>query len=158
TNLVAGTDYYTVVWVGPIETSTSNLILQLLVTKPSVPANDTCAGAEVISAVPYLSAITDTTLATTDPSLDPSCASADVDRLTSRDVWYKFQPSSTATYIFSTKAEETATTVEDTLISIYTSANACTGPFTEVSGACNDNGVGRAVFAHSLNAGTTYYI
>ena len=156
TNLAANTDYYIVVWVGPIETATNNLLLQLSVTKPAVPANDTCAGAEVIAGVPFLSTVADTTLATTS-SLNPSCAPTDIDRLPSRDVWYRFTPTVSGTYIFSTKTGETATTVDDTLVAIFT-APSCGGPYTELSGSCNDNGVGRAVFARALTAGTLYFI
>src|SRR5213075_2043194 len=49
------TDYYVVVWVASIETGTSNLIVQLHVTQVTRPANDTCATAEVIAGVPFLS-------------------------------------------------------------------------------------------------------
>jgi hypothetical protein len=150
------TDYYVVVWVASIETGTSNLIVQLHVTEVTRPTNDTCAAAEVITGVPFMSTVADNTLAQSSPAVSPSCVGpGDVP---SRGLWYRFQPATTATYIFSTKADETQTTVDDTIMAIYTSASPCTAPFTELSAGCNDNGVGRAVFAHSLNAGTTYYI
>jgi hypothetical protein len=162
TNLVAGEDYYVVVWVGPIETATNNLHVQLRVTHPAPPANDSCAGAELIPetlpSTGYVTGVADTTLAVDTLALPPSCAPSSVDRVPSRDVWYRFRPASSGTYIFSTKMNETQTTVDDTLIAIYTSANECAGPMTEVSGGCNDNDVSRAAFGLSLAGGTQYYI
>lgn len=156
-NFTGNRDYYIVVWVGGVEAATNNLFLQLRVSKPGVPVNDTCAGAEVIPGsgpFPYETLVTDTTLATDDPNLSATCAPADPDRLPSRDVWYRFTPGVSDTYLFSTR--DNKSTVEDTLLALYTSSGACAGPFTEV--ICNDNSTGRGVFARTLTGGTTYYL
>jgi hypothetical protein len=121
------------------------------------PPNDLCSGAEVIPAsgpFPYLSAVTaDISGATTtsDPPL-PSCLVGSV----SRSIWYTFTPATTATYTFSS-CLDTATTVKDTVMAVYTSAGGCSGPFMEV--ACSDDECGiRAALSVALTAGTTYYI
>ncbi|HXJ57804.1 MAG TPA: hypothetical protein VNU68_14195, partial [Verrucomicrobiae bacterium] len=138
-----------------------NLKVQLRVSHPTVPVNDSCAGAEVIPAsIPatgHLTAVTDTSLATTTAGLTPSCVPTDPDRIPSRDTWYRFTPAGSGAYTFSTKPNETQTTVDDTLISIYTSAADCDS-FVEVGGGCNDNDVNRAAFVLNLVGGTPYYI
>src|SRR5256714_900435 len=132
------------------------------------PANDLCAGAEVIPAsgpFPYSTATTaDITDATTtsDPPL-PSCQT-DV----SRSIWYSFTPSTSGIYTLATCSDApTATTVDDTVMAIYTSTGGCAGPFTEVpSGGgfdgCDDDscvtGALQSVITTQLNANTTYYV
>jgi hypothetical protein len=132
------------------------------------PSNDMCAGAEVIPAAgpfPHLTAVTaDITDATTvgDPPL-PSCQT-DI----SRSIWYTFTPSATANYVISSCADApTGSTVDDTVMAIYTSGGGCAGPFTEIptagaSTGCNDDGCGsealQSVISTQLTAGTTYYI
>jgi len=93
------------------------------------PSNDLCAGAEVIPAAgpfPLLTAVTtDITDATTtgDPAT-PSCQTS-----ISRSIWYTFQPATTALYTFSLCAQDgTASTVDDTVLAVYTSAGGCAGP------------------------------
>jgi len=134
------------------------------------PANDRCSGAEPIippGALPHFTAITDITLATT--NADPPQASCIFDVTSvSRSVWYSFVPAVTAFYSISTCADApTATTVEDTVMAIYTSAGGCTGPFSEIptSGStdgCEDDSCGpqfrQAAITTRLNADTTYYI
>ena len=88
TNLTSGTTYYIVVWVGRLsspDTATHEVLeLQLRVSKPEAPANDTCANPIIIppnsqlpnSQLPnsqpgYLSPLIDTTLATTTANLTP---------------------------------------------------------------------------------------
>ena len=132
------------------------------------PANDQCAGAEVIPAAgpfPYLTAvtadITDATI-TGDPTL-PSCQTS-----LSRSIWYTFTPSITADYVISSCADApTVTTVDDTVMAIYTSVAGCTGPFTELTtggttDGCDDdsctNEAFQAVITTRLNAGTQYFI
>ncbi len=134
------------------------------VTAASVPSNDSCEGAEIIppsGPFPYLTAVTaDVTDATPtgDPTSTPSCQ-PDV----SRSIWYRFTPAVTALYTISTCEDApTATTVTDDVIDIYT-ADSCSGPFTEVSGGCDDDGCGtldlQAVASRvQLSAGTTYFI
>ena len=155
TNLLSNTTYYVVVWKvltnAPVAGETA---VQLKVSRPQVPANDLCAGAEIIPAAgpfPYLTAITDTIRATTasDPP-GPDCQTAGF-----RSIWYRFVPAASGDYVFTT-VPFTATRVFDTLLAIYKSVT-CAGPFTEV--ACNDDAVDlRAAVTTSLTAGTTYYI
>jgi hypothetical protein len=132
------------------------------------PANDLCAGAEVIPAAgpfPYLTAVTaDITDATGtgDPPL-PSCQTN-----VSRSIWYRLTPSVTARYTISTCAfDGTSTTVDDTVMAIYTSAGGCAGPFTEIptggtSDGCDDDSCVseslQSVITTQLTAGTQYYI
>ncbi len=129
------------------------------------PPNDQCAGAEVIPAAgpfPYFTAVTaDITDATTvgDPPL-PSCQTN-----VSRSIWYRFTPSATATYDFSTCASDgTASTVDDTVLAVYTSSTgACGGVFTQVPLACDDDGcvsesLQSTITNLQLNAGTNYFI
>jgi hypothetical protein len=163
TNLVSGEEYYIVVWVGSVESATNNLKVQLRVSQPTVPVNDSCEGAEVIpSIIPstgYLTAVTDTTLAGTTLSLTPTCASSDPDSQPSREIWYRFAPAAAGTYILSTKgAGDTLTTVNDTLIAIYTNEAPCTGIWLPLGGGCNDNGFSQAAFSVNLRGDTTYFI
>ncbi len=133
----------------------------------SQPVNDLCSGAQVIPAAgpfPYLTTtIADITLATTtgDPPL-PSCQTN-----VSRSIWYSLTPTTTALYgISSCASEPTASTVDDLVIAIYTSAGGCAGPFTQLipnASSCDDDGCTtealQAVIAPvALNAGTTYFI
>jgi hypothetical protein len=156
TNLTAGTAYYIVVWMA----STSPVLpgmtsVQLRVSQPVIPPNDMCAGAETIPGAgpfPYLTTIADTTLATTngDPPM-PSCQPHGL-----RSVWYRFTPSVAATYDLSL-CTNTATTVYDTLLAVYSSANRCSGPLTLV--ACNDDACDlRSELSAPLAAGVAYYI
>ena len=123
------------------------------------PTNDLCTGAVVIPGggpFPYWSpVIPDVNGATTNADPVPAC----VLNAVSNGVWYTFTPSASGLYAFST-ADDTATTVRDTAMAIYTSAGGCSGPFTSLD--CNDDGAGRealrAALSLSLNAGTTYYI
>ncbi len=138
-------------------------------TAPLVaPPNDLCAGAEVIPAAgpfPYSTAVTaDITDATVtgDPPL-PSCQNN-----VSRSIWYTFTPASTASYtISSCAADGTATTVDDTVMAIYTSTGGCAGPFSEIptggaSDGCDDDSCVtealQSTITTQLNSGTQYYI
>jgi hypothetical protein len=133
------------------------------------PANDTCAGAEVIPAsgpFPYQTAITvDITDATStgDPPL-PSCQTS-----VSRSIWYRFTPTATANYTISSCADApTGTTVDDTVMAIYTSSTGnCGGTYTEVptsidTDGCDDDSCAseafQAVITTRLNGGTSYFI
>ena len=132
---------------------------------PSVaPSNDLCAGSEVIPAAgpfPYLTATTaDITDATTtgDPNV-PSCAFNGGP--VSRSIWYVFTPSTTGTYTFSVCADApTASTVDDTVLAVYTTAGGCAGPFTQI--ACDDDTCVteslQSVASINLTSGTLYYI
>ncbi len=132
------------------------------------PPNDTCAGALTIpngsfpSCSPVVADITDATL-TGDPPT-PSCQTN-----ISRSVWFKFTPTTTAYYSVSTCADMgTATTVDDTVLAIYTSpGGTCAGPFTEIATSFNVDGCDddsctseglQSFLQTTLNAGTTYYM
>jgi hypothetical protein len=134
-----------------------------------IPANDQCAGAEVINGAgpyPVFSAVTaDVTDATTtgDPPA-PSCQTQQ-----SRSIWYRFTPNATGTYIISSCSfDGTSTTVDDTIMAIYTSSTgACGGVFTELPTAGTSDGCGddecvsevlQASIMTTLTGGTTYFI
>jgi hypothetical protein len=138
------------------------------------PANDTCAGAEVIPGAgpfPYVTAVTDTAMATStgDPAI-PSCTTpaSPPPTVVSRTVWYTFTPGVTAQYTISSCSNApTATTVEDTVMGIYTSTSGCAGVFTEwpsgvFTDGCDDDGcaVGalQSVITTRLDSGTQYFI
>jgi len=128
----------------------------------AAPANDFCAGAEVIPgggpfpAVSGAYDITDAATAGDPPS--PSCQ-ANV----SRSVWFKFTPSSTGLYTFSICGDApTVTTVDDTVLAIYSAAGACTG-FSQLTGGCDDDSCSlgdlqSVLSSLQLTAGTAYYI
>src|SRR5262245_2835847 len=127
------------------------------------PANDVCAQAIVVPGAgpyPYLSPVVD--LADAGISGDPpapSCQSS-----VSRSVWFAFTPAIDNEYTFSLCPEApTATTVEDTVLAIYTSAGGCGGPFAQVAGGCDDDSCAltslQSVIADiPIQAGTTYFI
>jgi hypothetical protein len=132
------------------------------------PSNDNCSGAEVIpGAGPFpllTSVVADITEATRDADPpNPSCQTS-----LSRSIWYTFMPSTTAIYTISSCADApTATTVDDTVIGVYTSAGGCAGPFTQIptsggSSGCDDDSCAsednQAVVVSELAGGTTYYV
>ncbi len=170
TNFTAGTLYYIVVWVGrlslPANAPNEILELQLRVSKPEVPANDNCANALVLPSnitAPYLTAIIDTTLATTTSSnlVSAPCVT-NAGAIPSRDVWFRFTPATAGTYNFSTGSDTRTVLgidgnlIDDTSIGLYTLPNGCGQAGNQI--ACNDNGLGRAVLSAALTAGTTYFI
>src|SRR5204863_6192023 len=134
--LTAGRTYYILVWAAYATPTPSTATVQLRVALPTIPPNDTCAGAEVIPGAgpfPYLTQITDTTLATTsgDPA-KPACTT----NVFASSVWYRFTPAASRSYVIST-CDDTRTTVYDTMLAVYTSASGnCGGALTEV--ACSD--------------------
>lgn len=156
-SLTAASNYFIVVWVSALSAPLTNghSAVQLRVSKPVTPANDTCAGAELIPSsgpFPYLTSVADDTLATSsgDPPA-PLCQAT-----FSRSLWYKFTPTTTTTYTLST-CDDTATTAYDTLMAIYTSSGSCGGPFNMV--ACNDNSCSfRAAITTTLTSSVPYYI
>ena len=156
TTLTKSRTYYILVWLyGAEPPSPGETDVQLRVTKPIVPANDVCSGAVTIppsGPFPHLTAITDLMLATSngDPP-PPSCQS----NLTS-SIWYRFTPSTSGVYRISTCAEETGSTIIDSVMAVYRSAG-CGGPFVQV--ACDDDACGLlASLSASLFAGTNYWI
>ena len=156
TPLSSNQTYYILVWQYGVEPpAPGETAVQLRVARPVVPDNDVCSGAVIIPAsgpFPHLTGIRDLTLAgiSGDPPA-PSCQTN-----ISSSIWYRFTPSTTAVYRMSTCAQETGTTVRDSVMSVY-SSSACSGPFVEV--VCNDEGCGtQAALSASLLAGTNYWI
>ena len=139
-------------------------------TPQSVPPNDLCSGAETIQAAGPFPFTTGVTANITDATTadDPPLSSCSTD--VSRSIWYKFTPSKTAVYVISACSSETATTVEDTVMAIYTSSNGtCAGSFTVIptsglSNGCNDDSSScstnstQSIITTQLNADTTYFI
>ncbi len=155
-SLNAGTTYYIVAWKwGTLNPAADAAAIQLRVSIPVPPANDTCATAELIPSAgpfPYLTGISDHALATsTGDPLAPACQSQ-----FRRSVWYRFTPQDRTTYTISVCRPDTATTIYDTLLAVYT-APGCAEPFTQV--ACNDDTcVFRSAITATLEAGQTYFI
>lgn len=134
----------------------------------AAPANDACAGRVMIpddGPFPFHTNV-NTFGATTlgDPSELPSCQAS-----VAGSVWFEFRPEVTAFYTVSTCSEET--TLEDTVMAIYTSDSGCvpTG-FHELEmsadglvNGCNDDACGPgqgllAAITTRLDADTAYYI
>ncbi|MFY9607362.1 MAG: C25 family cysteine peptidase [Blastocatellia bacterium] len=136
-------------------------------TPLAAPLNDQCAGAEVIPAAGPFPFTTDTTADITDATTvgDPPLASCQTN--VSRSIWYRFTPNATGQYAISSCANApTATTVDDTVMAIYTSGS-CGGPFTEVpsgifTDGCDDDTCAveafQAEITTQLTAGTNYFI
>jgi len=132
------------------------------------PSNDLCSGGEVIPGAgpfPYVTAVTsDITDATT--TGDPPLSSCQTN--VSRSIWYTFTPATNGDYTISSCADApTATTVDDTVMAIYTSTGGCAGPFTELptggtTDGCDDDSCSsesfEAVITTRLNAGTQYFV
>ncbi|MBS1149067.1 MAG: hypothetical protein H6Q89_765, partial [Myxococcaceae bacterium] len=133
--------------------------LNVNVVTPTVPANDQCAGALVIptATFPVTTAVVDIGNATNTNDQVPSTCTTNV----GFGVWWTFAPTTTADYtIASCASGPTATTVPDTVLSIFTSSTGtCTGTMVQVGGGCNDDGcASQSSVTVTLTAGTTYYI
>lgn len=167
--LEAGTTYYVLAYAySTVPPASGRSSVQLRVTQaPPVapPPNDTCAGAVPIPSsgpFPHLTpTITDVSGATTagDPPAPPCQPNG------TRSVWYRFVPSLSSGYeISSCAAAPTATTVDDTALSVYASSDGtCSGALTQIAGGCDDNTCGsepnQAVIPSvALQSGTTYFI
>jgi uncharacterized repeat protein (TIGR01451 family) len=167
-DLSAGATYYIVSWkYGATAPAPGAAAVQLRIEqdRPPGPAppNDRCGGAEVIPAAgpfPYLTSVTaDIGGATTtgDPPL-PSCQSN-----VSRSIWYSFTPAKSGRYTFSVCADApSGTTVDDTVMAIYTGTGVCSG-LAQVGGACDDDSciseAGQSlVRGATLEAGITSHI
>ncbi|MEA2450927.1 MAG: hypothetical protein QOG63_2859, partial [Thermoleophilaceae bacterium] len=175
TNLNAGTSYYVVVWdESPGAPTAGNTAMQLLVKMaPFVdpPANDQAPGALTIPVpagtspsssplVADISAATDTG----DPPLHPSCQPSPL----SRSTWFKFTPTDSSGYTLSTAVDQgSASTVDDTVMAVYTSSGGSSGPFTElpstglVDGCDDDSATNenlQSTLSTNLQAGTDYYV
>ena len=166
--LTAGQNYYLVAWkFGAAAPAAGEATVQLVVTKdnppPAAPANDQCPGAELIPPAgpfPYqTSLLPDISSATLNGDPAPPTCQPNV----SRSVWYSFTPASTGSYSFSLCADApTGTTVDDTVLAIYSSAGVCTG-LSELAGGCADDtctlALGQSsITGATLTAGNTYYV
>ncbi|HSE36231.1 MAG TPA: hypothetical protein VLG74_02945, partial [Blastocatellia bacterium] len=132
------------------------------------PSNDTCAGAEVIPAAGPFPHFTSVTADITDATVtsDPPAPSCQVNLF--RSIWYTFTPAATGTYTISSCASDgTGTTVDDTVMAIYTSTGGCAGTFSEIptagaSEGCDDDScvseAFQATIMTQLNSGTQYFI
>lgn len=130
------------------------------------PPNDLCSGAEIIPGAgpfPYLTALTaDITDATTagDPSPMAGCPVGAPSP--SRGIWYTFTPAASASYVIATCADApTGSTVDDTIVDVYTSSTAtCAGIMTAI--ACDDDACAseslQSTVTTNLTAGTPYFI
>ena len=125
--------------------------------RAQAPINDFCSGAIVIAPngpfphrtllVPDISAAT----TTGDPVPETNCVIG-----ATNSVWYVFTPGIGGLYTFSTSFG-TLTTVPDTAMTLYSSANGCAGPLTTIE--CNDDQSNdRSAVSATLTAGQTYYL
>ncbi|MCO6462190.1 MAG: T9SS type A sorting domain-containing protein [Saprospiraceae bacterium] len=157
TVLASGTTYYILVY--GYDTYTGNV--QLHVSFTPLPG-DICNEAIVIpgdggGTFPYYTEVVSNEYATDEDDPTTACNSD-----THRGIWFTFNPTASGEYnISSCQNDGTATSITDDVLSIYTSTNGCSGPFTQV--ACDDDGCTtlglQAVINNvSLTEGVTYYI
>jgi hypothetical protein len=128
----------------------------------AVPANDLCVGSEVLPGAgpfPLLSSIVDVADATDPGDPPPPTCQGDV----SHGVWFSFTPATSAIYDLSACADApTATTLDDTVLALYSATGTCSG-LVEMAGGCSDdacgpNGLQSSIESIGLAAGTTYYL
>jgi uncharacterized repeat protein (TIGR01451 family) len=163
--LNAGTTYFILAHKFDTPAPTAgNTAVQLRISVPAgPPVNDLCGGAETIPGAgpfPYLTALTgDVSTATTtgDPGI-PSCQTS-----VSRSIWYSFTPAATANYTISSCADApTGSTLDDSVISVWTSGAGCAGPFTQLVGGCDDDSCAsetlQAVLSANLTGGQQYWV
>jgi hypothetical protein len=150
--LTSGVTYYVVVWsILPGEPGEDSV--QLRVSRPVVPSNNTCDTPEFIPSsgpFPHFTSTNDITLATI--AGDPPAPTCYADGR--KSVWFRFNPTTSGTYLITT-GPQTATTIFETVMAIYTSSTACSG-FTQV--ACDYTQDSRAEITQNLTAGTRYHI
>ena len=138
-------------------TIVATLAALVLIAAPAAhaapPANDHASGAELLAGTsfPVLSSTWSLTEATFSGDPITTCTSND-----DHGIWFKITPNQTATYRIWATAAETATTVPDTVMGIFTSPDFTN--FTEV--ACNDDAGGgtQSIVTTPLTAGTQYLI
>lgn len=147
---------------GGVDASAGETVSSMLVPPP----NDTCGGAEVIPPAgpfPYLTAVTaDITDATTGGDPAPMTGCPVGTPTPSRGIWYRFTPAASSTFTISTCADApTASTVDDTLLTVYTSStSACGGVMTPI--VCDDDACAvegfQSVVTAALTGGVNYFI
>lgn len=166
--LLAGQTYYAVAWqFGSAVPAAGEKTIQMVVTQdgppPTAPPNDQCAGAAILPAAgpfPYLTPlIADLSSATTLGDPPPPTCQPDV----SRSVWYAFTPAVSGAYSFSLCADApTGTTLDDTVLALYSSTGSCAG-LAEMPGGCADDTCAlelgqSSISGATLTAGSTYYV
>jgi hypothetical protein len=128
-------------------------VVSIVVSQAAVPANDHCTNALVIppDSLPYLSPVIDVSQA--DTAGDPGTFCALASSLHS-SVFFRFTPSRSGTYRFSTGID-TETTLIDTVLGLY--RGSC-GALQEID--CNDDDFcgRRSMLTIDLTAGQTYSI
>jgi|GEM_PF-2990742 len=125
----------------------------------SPPVNDVCSGAIVIPSsgpFPYLTAAFSNTSATNFNDPANSCQTA-----SNAGIWFTFTPGFSGSYtISSCQSDAPLSDISDNAMSIYTSTNNCSGPFSQVT--CDDDNctteANQAITSATLTAGTQYYI
>lgn len=145
----------------PLPCAALSVLISMLFLLPAAPAaplatNDTCTSAIEVPGsgpFPYWTPVMNVTNATTvgDPVVSLDCATN-----MTRSVWFKFRPTTAGLYGFSF-GTDTLSTIQDTVMAIYTSAGDCAGPFV-VYDCINDPGPLQAAITTNLSANTTYWI
>lgn len=159
TALVPNNTYYVRVFSSSSTTTVTSNFTICISTPPTPPVSDLCSGAIVIPAAgpfPYLTGATSNINATS-----PGDPVAPCQATTNRGIWYTFTPTVSGPFIFSScQSNAPLSTVSDNVLSVFTSANGCTGPFTSL--ACDDDACttlgNQAIVTATLASGTTYYI
>ncbi|MFM1769150.1 MAG: hypothetical protein RJA22_1679 [Verrucomicrobiota bacterium] len=127
----------------------------------AAPGNDLCSGAVMIPGqgpFPHYAAPVALAEATVTGQEAVLTNAAGFCQTVSRGVWYTFTPTTNAFYTLSTCSG--ATTLDDTVIALYTSSGGCSGPFTRLE--CNDDSCGPGGYQSSITRqllkDTTYYL
>jgi len=127
----------------------------------AAPVNDTCAGAVTIPSsgpfpffCPVMDVMSATSVGEPETTLTNGLCSAPV----SRGIWFKFRPSAGGFYTLTTCSP--GSTVDDTVMAVYSSAGGCGGPFVQLE--CNDDALGTcnllSLSTVALLADTDYYV
>jgi hypothetical protein len=117
------------------------------------PANDLCTGAIDITAETFPLETTGVNITTATPAPEVSmCATG------AYTIWYKVTPTASGAMLVSTcPAQAPGCTIQDTVVSVYASADGTCGTLTSVG--CNDDECDiRSRVSITATAGVTYYI
>ncbi len=143
----AGTKYFILIGLAGLGTPSGPALLNLAVTTILPPLNDLCANAANVGVPSTTQA---TTLGATSEVLGTGCVPNSSDNI---DVWFRFRPLNTATYLIDTLAS--TGTLTDTTLSVW---SACPAPILPIF--CNDDFGGGPLSALNitLTGGVDYYI
>jgi hypothetical protein len=130
--------------------------------RAAAPANDTCAGSIAIPAsgpFPHYAApvaLTEATVTGVEATL--TNLANGFCQTVSRGIWYTFTPTTNAFYTLATCSG--GSTLDDTVIALFTSAGGCSGPFTRLECADDSCGPGglQSSITRQLLKDTTYYL